>query len=60
MHPKLSTWQTEDLLQRNAMIESQWLMVRINVSPSTFVWASRPGSMSPGNKWDSCVQKELM
>lgn len=37
-----------------------WLMVRINVSPSTFVWASHPVSMSPGNKWDSGVQKELM
>lgn len=60
MHQKLSTWQIEDLLQRNAIIDSLWLMGRINVSPSAVAWASHPVSMSPGNKWDSCEQKELM
>lgn len=40
--------------------EDFWLMVSIDVSLSTFVWLDHPGSVFPGNKWDSCEKKELM
>lgn len=62
---KYNAWKTVNMANwRSApekhQVESLCLMARINVSPSTSVWASHPALMSPGNRWDSCVHKELM
>lgn len=53
-------WKIRDLLSRNAVLGTWWLMVSINVSLITVVWLDHPVSVFPGNKWDSCEKKELM